>query len=81
MEEVIKNGTCLHKIGGVPGTRCKLYNIELNKITNATFDGHSLRVDDVKDIDVNFPAMIIRYKVYHSNLLNSFSHNTILIAH
>lgn len=80
-KEVIKNVTCLHKIGGVPNTRCKLSNTKLNKLTGTTFDGHSLRVDDVRDIDVKFLEMIIRYKVYQSNRLNVISNNNILVAH
>ncbi|XP_059076744.1 uncharacterized protein LOC131876008 [Cryptomeria japonica] len=62
-EEVIKNVTCLHKIEGILGTRCKLSHTEMNKFTDATFDGRSMRVDDVKDIDVKFAAMVIGYKV------------------
>lgn len=80
-EEVIKNVTCLHKVGGVPDPRCNLSNIELNKLTGDTFDGRSMRVDDVRDIDVKFSAMIIGYKVYQSNRLNFVSGNNILVAH
>lgn len=40
-----------------------------------------MRVDDVRDIDVNFVVMIIGYRVYQSNWLNSVSDNNILIAH
>lgn len=77
-EEVIKNVTYLHKIGSVSGPRCKLSNIELNKLTRATFDGRSMRVDDFRDIDVKFTAMTIGYKVYQSNRLNFVSDNNIL---
>lgn len=63
-KEVIKKVTCLHKIKGVPGTRCKLSNTELNKLIGATFDGMSMRADNVKDIDVKFATMVIGYKVY-----------------
>lgn len=79
-EEVIKNVTCLHKKGGVLGTRCKLSNTELNKLTGATFDRRSMRVDDVRYIDVKFAAMVIDYKVYQSKWLNSDSSNNILVA-
>lgn len=40
-----------------------------------------MRVDDVREIDVKFVAMIIGYKVYQSNRLNSIFSNNILIAH
>lgn len=80
-EEVIKNITYLHKVGGFPDPRPKLSNIELCKLTDTTFDGRSMRGDDIKEMDVKFAAMIIRYKFHQSNQLNSFSDNNILIAY
>lgn len=40
-----------------------------------------MRVDDIKEIDVKFVAMIIGQKVYQSNQLNSIFGNNNLIAH
>lgn len=40
-----------------------------------------MRVDDIRDIDVKFATMVIGYKVYQSNQLNSVSGTNILIAH
>lgn len=63
-KEVIINITYLHKIGGILGPRCKLSNTEIWKLTSATFYGHSMRVDDVREIDDEFSTMIISYKFY-----------------
>lgn len=81
IEEVIKKITFLHKIGGLSGPRSKLSNTELCKLISATFDGRSMRVDDIRDIDMKFAGMVIGYKVYQSNQLNYVFSNNILIAH
>lgn len=53
----------------------------MNKLTDTTFDGRYMRVDDVRDIDVKFATMVIGYKVYQSNWLNSVVDNNILVAY
>lgn len=56
-----------------PNRTKKVSNDTVMNLTGATFDKISLRVNDVKDINVRFVSMILGYKATHANRLNSVS--------
>lgn len=59
----------------------KVRNPTVNKLTSAEFDGRLMRINTIKDDDVKFVAMVIGYKVYRSNQLNSVSDTAIHAAY
>lgn len=71
--EVVKAVTCLPSIDSRLDKSKKVPNNTMMTLTGATRDNRSLRVNDVKYINVRFISMILGYKTTHSNRLNSIS--------
>lgn len=61
--DAIKEVTCLNQTSDKPGLR-KVTNPTVNKLTDAEFDGWSMKINIIKEADVKFAAMVIGYKVY-----------------
>lgn len=72
-KEAVKAITGLPSTNSRPNRTKKVSNDTVMKLTGATFDKRSLRVNDVKDINVKFINMILGYKDTHANRLNSVS--------
>lgn len=72
--------TYLNQTSEKPGLR-KVTNPTVNKLTSAEFDGRSIKISTRKEDDVNFVAILIGYKVYQSNRLNSVSSTSIHVAY
>lgn len=72
-KEAVKAIIGLPTTGKRPDKTKKVPNDLVTKLTSATFDKTSLRVNDVKDINVRFISMILGYKATHANRLNSVS--------
>lgn len=68
--EEIRAVTCLNQIIDKPGIQ-KVTNPTVNKLIDAEFDGRSMKINTIKDDDAKFVVMVISYKVYQSNRLNS----------
>lgn len=79
MKEAIKAITGLSQIGQHPEK--KISNDQVNKLTGATSDRRSMRVNSITDRDIRFSSMIIGYKVTQSNRLNLVSSSCIYVAH
>lgn len=74
--EAIRIVSFLNQTGDKLGLQ-KVTNPIVTKLTSAKFDGRSMKINTIKDDDVKFAAMVIGYKVYRSNRLNSMSGTTI----
>lgn len=72
-KEVVKVVTGLASIGNRPDKTKKVSNDTVINLSSATFDKRSLRVNDVKDINIKFISVILGYKATHANRLNSVS--------
>lgn len=72
----IKVVTYLNQTSEKPGLR-KVTNPTVNKLTSVEFDGWLMKISTIKEVDVKFVAMVIGYKLYQSNRLNSVSNTTI----
>lgn len=72
-KEAVRVVTGLPSTGSRLDRTKKVSNDTVMDLTGTTFDKRSLRVNDVKDINVRFVSMILGYKATHANRLNSVS--------
>lgn len=72
-KESVKAITGLPSTNSRPDKTKRVSNDTVMDLTGATFDKRSLRLNDVKDINVRFISMILGYKATHANRLNSVS--------
>lgn len=72
-KEAVKEVTGLPSTGSRLDITKRVSNDTVIDLTSATFDKRSLRVNDVKEINVRFVSMILGYKATHANRLNSIS--------
>lgn len=72
-KEAIEAVTGLPSTCSRPDKTKKIPNKSVTSLTGATFDSRSLRVNDVKDINMRYVSMILGYKSTHTNRLNSDS--------
>lgn len=56
-----------------PDKTKKIPNKMVTSLTRATSDNRSLRVNDIKDINVRYVSMVLGYKATHANKLKSVS--------
>lgn len=69
----------IRAVAGLPSTDSrpkktkKVPNNKVMILTGATSNSRSLRVNDIKDINVRFVSMVLGYKTTHANRLNSVS--------
>lgn len=72
-KEAVKAVTGLPSIGSRLDITKRVSNDTVMALIGATFDKRSLRVNEVKDINVRFISMILGYKATHAKRLNSVS--------
>ena len=66
----------IHKIMGLPmlskaKTTKTLSRDELQKLSQAVWDGKGLKLNNVTDVELKFGICVIAYKLYSSSQLNS----------
>lgn len=72
-KEAIRAVIGLPSTSSKPDKTKKVPNNTVMILTGETSDSRSLRVNDIKDINVRFISMILGYKTTHANRLNSVS--------